>query len=53
MAYGLLTDCLNAFTSLFSLQGFLSGSFSVGSLSNLKLDRRYDSTSLHQLVLGE
>ena len=35
-ACSLLTGCLNAFTSLCSLLDFLSGSFSVGSSSNLK-----------------
>ena len=38
MVYSLLTGCFIPFTSLFSLLGFSSGSFSVGSSSKSKLD---------------
>ena len=47
MAYSMLTGCLNAFNSLFSALGFSSGSFSVGSSSKSKLDRKYDSKEFH------
>ena len=47
MAYSLLTGCLNAFTNLFSLLDFSSGSFSVGSSFKLKLDIKYDFKGYH------
>ena len=43
MAYSLLTDCLNAFTNLFSLLSFSCGLFTKESLLKFKLDRKYDS----------
>ena len=42
MTYSLRTGCLNAFTNLFFLLGFLSRLFSVMPLSKSKLDRQYD-----------
>ena len=45
--YRSLTDYLNVFTNLFSLLGFPSVSFSVGSLSKLKLDRKNDFKESH------
>ena len=47
MTYSLLTGYLNAFTNLFSLLGFSSGSFSVGLSSKLKLDIKYDFKGYH------
>ena len=46
-ACSLLTGCLNLYTNLISLLCFSSGSFSVGSSSKSKLDRRYDSKVFH------
>ena len=49
MAYSLLTGCLTAFTSLFSILGFSSGWFSAGLSSKSKLDRKYDSKESHYI----
>ena len=47
MTYSLLTGCLTALTNLFTLLVFSSGSFSIGSLSKSKLDRKYNSKESH------
>ena len=47
MENSLLTGYLNVFTNLSSLLGFSSGSLSVGSSPQSKLDRKYDSKESH------
>ena len=47
MTYSLLTGHLYAYTNLFSLLGFSSGSFSVWSSSKSKLDIKYDFKEFH------
>ena len=47
MAYSLLAGCFNAFTSLFPLLGFLSGTLSVISSSKSILETKYDFKEFH------